>query len=150
MNRKTNTFIIVALGLAGIAGAAIAAEPRLPRVQKFFERMDADKDGKVTLAEFAPLAEKRFLREDADKDGQVTTAEIDEALKKQMERRRNMMLAAMDADRNGTITKAELDQFVSAMVKGADANADGGVSLDEARMFKAAKWRKSLQGNEAN
>jgi EF hand len=150
MTRQTKIFIAIALGLVGVAGIAVAAEPRLPRTQKFFERIDADKDGKVTLAEFGPLAEKRFLREDANKDGQVTAAEIDEALKRQMERRRNLMLAAMDADRNGTITKPELDQFLTAMVKGADANADGGISLDEARVFKFGKWRKSMEGTGAN
>jgi Ca2+-binding EF-hand superfamily protein len=150
MIRQTTAFIAIALGLAGVAGTAIAAEPRLPRVQKFFERIDADKDGKVTLAEFAPVAEKRFLREDANKDGQITAAEIDEAMKRQMERRRDMMMAAMDTDKNGTISKLEFDQFLGALMKGADSNADGGVSLDEARMFKFGKWRKSQEGTGTN
>ena len=64
--------------------------------------------------------------------------------------RRARMLRAMDADADGSITKGELDTFIEKLMKSADANADGGVSLDEARSFKVAKLKKTLNGEAAN
>ncbi len=136
--------------LAGLAGLATAAEPYLPRVQKAFDRIDANHDGKLTSAEFLPLAQKRFLRDDGNGDGAVSTAEIDQALKSAMERRRNRILATMDADKDGTISKTELDKFAEALVKGADTDADGGVTLAEVRGFRLAKWRKTMQDGTPN
>lgn len=145
MNRKV-WVLSLAAAASMTAGAALAAEPYLPRGQRAFDRMDADKDGKVTVAEFMPLAQRRFLRDDSNKDGAVSTAEIDAALKAAMEKRRERILAGMDADKDGSVSRAELDGFVAAMVKGADADSDGGVSFTEARSFRLAKWRKTLQG----
>lgn len=148
---KKATLAIMALaGLGVVAGTAMAAEPYLPRMQKLFDRIDANKDGKVTSTELEPIAAKRFMKEDANGDGSVSSAEIDAALKIAMEKRRDRILATMDTNKDGSISKAELDGFVEAMVKGADANADGGVSLDEARSFKLAKWRKTLQSGSVN
>ncbi len=62
----------------------------------------------------------------------------------------NRILANLDADRNGSISRAELDGYIEAMVAGADADSDGGVSFSEARIFKIAKWRKALQLTSAN
>ena len=36
------------------------------------------------------------------------------------------------------------------MLNGADANKDGGVSFDEAKLFKFGKWRKTLGEPSAN
>jgi Ca2+-binding EF-hand superfamily protein len=109
-----------------------------------------NRDGKISVAEFTPVAEKRFLGIDVNKDNAVSTAEIDASLQAALERRRNRILANLDADRNGSISRAELDGYIEAMVAGADADSDGGVSFSEARIFKIAKWRKALQLTSAN
>jgi Ca2+-binding EF-hand superfamily protein len=150
MSKKIMTVALVAVGIASVTGLAFAAEPYLPRGQKVFDRLDANKDGKINLAEFAPLAQKRFMAVDENKDDAVSTAEIDKALQAALERRRNRMMASMDADKNGSVTKAELDKYVEAMLTGADANKDGGVSFDEAKLFKLGKWRKTLGEPSAN
>jgi hypothetical protein len=150
MSKKIVTFVLVATGIAGIAGMAIAAEPYLPRGQKTFDRLDSNKDGKINLAEFIPLAEKKFMGVDENKDDTVSAAEIDKALQAAVERRRNRILTTMDADKNGSVSKAELDKYVEAMLNGADANKDGGVSFDEAKLFKMTKWRKTLGETPAN
>ncbi len=139
--------------LAGLAAATVTAagfEPYLPSSPKVFKRVDADKNGKVSLSELQPLAERRFQKFDADKSGDVTAAEIDAALQKAMELRRNRMLKSMDADSSGNITKAELDQAVAALLKAADADSDGGVTLVEARKFKVTKVKKAATGETAN
>ena len=150
MSKKILYAAFVTTGLVAVAGLAIASEPYLPKAQKTFDRLDLNKDGKISLAEFTPVAEKGFLGIDVNKDEAVSTAEIDASLQAALERRRNRILANLDADKNGSITRAELDSYVEAMVTGADTDSDGGVSFADARIFKIAKWRKALQPASAN
>jgi Ca2+-binding EF-hand superfamily protein len=147
---KAMTWAVAAALLTAAGGIAISAEPYIPRNERFFGRFDADKNGTLSLAEVKARTGKSFLRADGNGDGTVTAAEIDDMLRKAMERRRTAILKHMDADNNGSITQAELDKFVEAMFNGADANSDGGVSLDEARAFKLAKWRKERGAVQPN
>lgn len=48
---------------------------------RMFDRADADKDGKITLAEASRAALARFDEMDTNKDGTVTAAERKEAMK---------------------------------------------------------------------
>jgi Ca2+-binding EF-hand superfamily protein len=150
MSKKILCVVFVTTGLVAVGGLAIASEPYLPKAQKSFDRLDVNKDGKISLAEFTPVAEKKFLSIDMNKDEAVSSAEIDASLQAALERRRNRILANLDADKNGAISRAELDKYVEAMVAGADTDSDGGVSFAEARIFKIAKWRKALQLTTAN
>jgi Ca2+-binding EF-hand superfamily protein len=150
MSKKMLCVVFVTTGLVAVGGFAIASEPYLPKAQKTFDRLDANKDGKLSLAEFTPVAEKKFLSIDMNKDEAVSAAEIDASLQTALERRRNRILANLDADKNGVISRAELDKYVEAMVTSADTDSDGGVSFAEARIFKIAKWRKALQLTSAN
>jgi Ca2+-binding EF-hand superfamily protein len=150
MPKRMLTLAAAATGLAAIGGMALANEPYLPKAQKTFDKLDANKDGKLSLAEFMPVAERRFLVIDGNKDNAVSAAEIDASLQAALERRRNNMLAKMDGDKDGTITRAELDRYVEAMLAGADSDKDGAVSFDETRVFKIAKWRKMMSGVSTN
>ena len=150
MSKKILCVVFVTTGLVAVGGLAIASEPYLPKAQKTFDRLDVNKDGKLSVAEFTPVAEKNFLSIDMNKDEAVSSAEIDASLQAALERRRNRILANLDTDKNGVISRAELDKYVEAMVTGADTDSDGGVSFAEARIFKIAKWRKALQLTTAN
>ena len=98
MFKKILYATFVTTGLVAVAGLAIAGEPYLPKAQKTFDRLDLNKDGKISLAEFTPVAEKGFLGIDVNKDEAVSTAEIDASLQAALERRRNRILANLDAD----------------------------------------------------
>ncbi len=148
--KKPMMFVAAALGTLALGGMALAMEPYLPRSAKVFAKLDGNSDGKITLAEIQPKAEKRFLKIDADKNGEVTTAEIDAALQKALESRRKHILKMMDADANGTVSKAELDRFITSLIETADADSDGGVTLDEAKNFRVAKLRKPATGDSVN
>ena len=139
-----------ALGVLAMGGMAWAMEPYLPRTPKVFAKLDSNSDGKITLAEIQPKAENRFLKYDGDKNGDVTTAEIDAALHKALETRRRQILKKMDADTSGSVSKAELDRFIANLVQTADADGDGGVSLDEAKNFRVAKLRKPATAEGVN
>ena len=47
-----------------------------PDSARMFDRMDADKDGRVSLAEMSTPADKLFAEADANKDNAVTVAEL--------------------------------------------------------------------------
>ena len=144
---KIHLFAIAMFAAAGLlASEALAIEPSFPRNAKVFGKLDADSDGKIALTEIKPKAEKRLLRLDADKNSEISTAEIDAFLQKRLEQRRNRMLGLLDGDKNGVITVAELDKLVDAMFNDADADRDGGVSLEEARDFRMAKMAKPEAG----
>ena len=130
----------VGLLSAGLAVApAMAMEPTMPRSPVAFDKLDANKDGRITVAELQPKAEARVLRLDADKDGQVSAAEIDQALLKAVQLRRDRLLKRLDGDANGSISRAEVDAYVELLLKTADVDADGGVTLEEAKRFRVAK-----------
>lgn len=132
---------VALVGLGTLAAAALASEISLPRSPKLFARLDLNADGKITLPEFKPRADLRFMSADGNGDGAVTSAEIEATFRKYIERRRDRIMSAMDADGDGTITRTELDNHVAGMFNGADADKDGGLTLEEARNFKIASWR---------
>ena len=146
--------LAVPLSLAMLASTAMAREPGIPRGEKTFARLDKDKSGKIELNELQPAAIRRFMRLDENADDKVTRGEIEDWLRAMMERRLERIMTRMDADKDQAISRAELGDYVSGQFNTADANADGGVTHDEARAYHVAKrkkfWaerRKSKAGN---
>lgn len=79
-------FALATAVLSGLAFTANAQEPagKPPRNHtSFIERLDADKDGKITRDEFVKASVQRaardFERLDTDGDGTVTAAEFEAA-----------------------------------------------------------------------
>lgn len=103
--------------------------------------LDADRDGKVTLAEFkAGQGERNFARLDADRDGKVTAAEVEAvraANPSAPDRPRaggGRMLMMLDKDKDGGVSRTEMAVLVERRFKAADANRDGWLSTGE--LFK--------------
>jgi Ca2+-binding EF-hand superfamily protein len=141
-------FVFGALALSVLAGVALANEPYMPRGEKALERLDTNKDGRVSLEEMKPRMEKRMSVVDINADKTITTAEIDAMLQKRLERRRDQMLKLMDGNRDGSITQAEFDSVVADMFDKADADNNGGVDLAEMKNFRRSQWRKGfVNGN---
>ena len=137
-----------ALIVLGASHIAFANEPFLPRSERAFASLDADRDGKVTVNEWKPKAEKRFLRLDDDHNGTVTTAEIDAWLKRGIERRKERMLSRLDQDKDGNVTRDEVDAYVDALFNGADGDKDGGLTLAEIRENAPRRSRQNVvKGN---
>ncbi len=141
--------IILTAGLALFAGVpALANEPYLPRSPKSFEKVDANRDGKVALTEITPLAERRLARLDTNGDKSVTAAELEARFQETMKRRIERIMRVMDANRDGAISEAELDKITADMFNTADNDKDGGLTLAEARNFKRGVWRKAYLARE--
>jgi Ca2+-binding EF-hand superfamily protein len=141
---KTGFFGAVALFL--VAGQVQANEPYLPRNEKALQRLDVNKDGRISLDEIKPRMDKRLALVDADGDKAITSAEIDAMLQKRVERRRIRMMELMDGNRDGSIAQAEFDRVVEDMFDKADADNNGGVDLAELQGFKRGPWRKNFVG----
>ncbi|WP_337188790.1 hypothetical protein [Phenylobacterium sp.] len=131
-----NRFLIAAVvAPVALLATSVAAQPgRGPDP-------DADRDGKVTLAEFkaaqAQRTDRLFARLDADKDGRITQAEIDAVAKgRPGGRGGGQMLMRLDADKDGAVTRAEMNAGAERRFQAADANKDGWLSKDELRMMQ--------------
>jgi Ca2+-binding EF-hand superfamily protein len=143
-----NTGFFGALALFLTAGQLQAAEPYLPRNEKALVRLDANKDGRLSLDEIKPRLDKRLGLADANGDKAITSAEIDAMLQKRLERRRVRMMELLDSNRDGSITQAEFDRVVEDMFDKADTDNNGGVDLAELQGFKRGPWRKGFVGGK--
>jgi len=137
---------------AVLVSVALADGPRHMRGH-FFEKMDANKDGKVTLVEAKSAAQARFASIDANKDGRLTTQEIEahhaakhaERAKKHPQKngdkregwhqkrkeRGAKFFAKLDANGDGAIDASESVAKAEKMFARMDANNDGAVTKDE-------------------
>jgi Ca2+-binding EF-hand superfamily protein len=139
---------MAALILLGAGHLAFANEPFLPRSERSFASLDADKDGKMTVNEWKPKAEKRFLRLDDDHDGTVTTIEIDAWLKRGIDRRKERLLSRLDQNKDGNVTRDEVDAYIDALFNGADGDKDGSLTLVEIRENAPRRGKQAaVKGN---
>jgi len=131
----------LALLRAGPAAAADADADRQSALH-WFDLLDADHDGKLTLDEARNLLQRRFARIDADGDGSLTLEEYLYGLPKNRTdeaKRWTGRFTAMDADRDQRVTLQEEIAFVQRVIRNTDANHDGVLTREE---FEAAISRK--------
>ena len=92
--------------------------------QNIMERLDTDKDGKISLAEYTAFAEQRWTRI-ANGGDKVKPADLQGF--------QANALAGIAPDANGEVTKAAYLAAQPAKFKAADTNGDG--FLSEAEMM---------------
>ena len=148
--RRMIVFLAATAAFAGaFAIVATAREPGIPSSKQLFNRLDKNKDGRLGLDELKPKSERRFMRLDTDKDGTVTSGEIDTWLQALAERRKQRILDRMDGNGDGAVTRAEVASYIDGLFAAADANADGGVTIDESKAYHVAKRKKNADAPEA-
>jgi hypothetical protein len=66
----------------GAGNSVLPTDRQAERQSSYFQLLDADKDGVVSLAEFMAQADRNFARCDLNKDGRIDTAECRQALQR--------------------------------------------------------------------
>ncbi|WP_168168882.1 EF-hand domain-containing protein [Shinella sp. HZN7] len=170
--------VAAGLLLSGAAAPAFAAKGEGrhgPRHAAMIERLDANKDGKVSLDEFKTNISATFKTFDADGDGQVTKDEIKArhdafrdarkavraATDTDKDKAREALRAAgpfmlpgagrmfdrADTDGNGTLSEAEVLASAQKIFERRDSNKDGAIDTADARPHKG-KGRHGKGGEE--
>lgn len=147
---------------AAAPAAKPAAAPKGVPLEKLFKAADTNNDNMLSLEEFKAAAPKiaqmhraggpqadmkaRLRAADADKDGKVTKEEFRTAFPKATEEK----FTALDKNKDGVLTMADAPSapapgkgradrgpaFDAAMVKKADADQDGKVTLEEVQKIR--------------
>jgi hypothetical protein len=112
-----------------------APDQKADRQARFIEhvltRVDADKDGKISKAEFDAEGSTMFKRMDKNSDGKIAS---DEMPQRHGGRFAGHMFDRADADHDGKVTKAEFTAAGDQMFQKMDKNGDGAIEKDEVRM----------------
>lgn len=156
MNRWTLGMAAAAVAFAGTAIAQqqtpTPAEPR--GWARMLDKLDANRDGQISIEEATATAKARFAKADANGDGKISEQEA-MAMRQQRRDRMlalrggpnggpnggpggwrgggrgrggpGMMLARLDTDHDGTLTRAEYDAPFDRF----DTNRDGAVDTTE-------------------
>lgn len=65
-----------------VGNSVLPTDRQASQQSSYFLRLDTDKDGFITLAEFTTGADRNFTRCDLDKNGRIDTAECRQALQR--------------------------------------------------------------------
>ncbi len=159
--------VAASLLLSGAAAPAFAAKgegKHHARHAAMIERLDADKDGKISLDEFKTNVSAAFKAFDADGNGEVTKDEIKarraafkearkavrSAADADKDKARETLAAAgpfmlpgagkmfdrTDTDKNGTLSQAEVLASAEKIFARRDTNKDGALDTADARPMK--------------
>ena len=132
MKKHCLSTLIIGSGLA-LAGTALAG-PDCDKAGKGaaarFERLDANKDGKVTLAELTQSKESWLGKVDANKDGVATATEVEQNHEALHAERAARILERRDANKDGRLTQTE-SQMPERWFARSDVNGDGALTAGE-------------------
>lgn len=159
--KKTKWMIPAALATSLVAGVALAHGAG--HGAHMFERLDLNKDGKITKAEANKAREKWFAEVDANKDGAITRAEAekwreakwgkkgkkpegDKARRGNHGARHGRMFDRLDQNRDGKITKSEAAAKSTFLFQKLDTNKDGVITKTEAMNARKNSKRDGAKG----
>jgi len=133
-------------GLSAPTGAAAADNPRL---QKRFDRMDANSDGKLDAAEIDAIKARRFRSFDLDSDGLVSAdviamrwisnarrrGRLNKRRRQRIVRRAINLVRKHDTDGDRNLSLDEYRTIPLGFVRRGDANGDGMLTFEEYSAF---------------
>lgn len=140
-------FILIGATAALVAaGAVIASEghgrhgDRAERIDRMFERMDANKDGAIDASEREAMRAARFGAVDADGDGAITREEMRAHAVARATDRADAQFARLDGDGNGALDQSEVEarheRRDGRWLNRLDTDGDGRITREEALAAK--------------
>jgi hypothetical protein len=130
--------LLISLCLATLATGARAQMQRDPAAA--FAGADANKDGRISRAEFVAARQARFARFDRNGDGAISRDDFARLLRFRPEAgaRIEAILGEADANHDGKVTRAEMAGAPTLVFDRADTNQDGIVDKAELAAVSAA------------
>ncbi|MCP4328465.1 MAG: histidine kinase [Alphaproteobacteria bacterium] len=101
------------------------------RAAKHFDRMDANRDGRVTEDEMMQVRLTLVQRADTNGDGVLSADEFSAAGQGRQGDRAERRFVRLDADNDGAVTMAEIFAVRLAFLRRVDADGDGAMTLTE-------------------
>jgi Ca2+-binding EF-hand superfamily protein len=135
--RATTKYLLAAtLCLAGLFAdvtSTAAQESAADWAKRWFKENDRDHDGNLTADEVIAYQLKLLKRMDRFDDGNISPQEYCAGIHSNQSdmARCHRHFAAIDANGDGYITAEEVTAYYQLILKTADVNKDGKVSLDE-------------------
>lgn len=136
------TLILVATAFASALSAAPAlAQARGDSAADLMSKMDVDKDGKVSKAEYTLYRDSIFNTLDRNKNGDVTHDEMVQGARGDFARMQGMRFGRTDTNRDGKVDKAEFGKQTEDLFTYRDANKDGVLTVEELGALGAGRGR---------
>jgi Ca2+-binding EF-hand superfamily protein len=147
---------VAVLALMGSLGASVAlaergmggGEGRGAMMMQQFDTIDADKDGKISIAELEAHRKAEFAAADANGDGALSADELQAQMQARMLAARSArMIENMDDDGNGTLSEAEMGEGpIAANFARIDTDNDGMISKEEAEAAREHRRKRGDRG----
>ena len=127
MRSLPTAVVLTVLGVSAATGGEAPAAP------EWFQALDRDRNGAITLDEMHGARYLRFARADTDRDGLLTPREL------RADRPWLQRFATFDENKDGRISIGEFELQGRARFVTLDENGDGRLSLREALVAKKAQ-----------
>jgi hypothetical protein len=130
MNKLSLTALVLGSGLA-LAGTVLAgSDCHAGKGAGRMSQLDANKDGKVSLAELVESKQSWLHEVDGNKDGVVTRPEIEASLQARHAEHINKLFTEQDSNKDGRISREE-SKMPARWFTRVDANSDGNLTREE-------------------
>lgn len=156
MTSKRNQRWLLGAGLAlpiVLTGAGPGDKPHRerpdgpPKPEAMMERLDQNADGALTQDEVPAQLWERLQKADADGNGAVTVEELAaQRPRPDVRPGPEQMFERFDQNQDGQVTADEAPEGLWAKIQKADADGNGGVTLDELKAFRPEGDRRGGPG----
>ena len=134
--RASLTWAFAALAAGAAFAAPAAARERLDPME-MLEKSDANRDGRISRAEFIEARRDRFKRMDRNGDGYFSDDDLPRMVRKRAGEKLDRAVDALDANRDGRLSRAEFVDGPTRLFDLGDRDRNGLIDRAEMDRLKA-------------